>query len=332
MRAGIVAGSFALALLVSGCDPALERRYIVEGAGVDLYTADRAGQVELMQQYISFVCAQASLNASCDGNWTTFVQAGMNDIDLRCDGFLTWLDGRRRDKEPVLAEISAINMAVHGIMTVTGSSPKSLDIVTAAFGLASATYNNWNSRLLISINQSTVQEIVYTGQGEFRKKIKNYSVPDQPGAIYLLRNYLRLCMPTTIEAQINTSATLVQRGAPGAAAAEKSLVVSNTTPLARPAIIRDVNAPLVPVVVKQNTAPTRIGPFEQKISNKDMKAVLAMLCRPDTETDLGIENSPARQKLAAVLSANGRPSSSHVSNSVFLDLKDLKLDGKLICP
>jgi hypothetical protein len=32
--------------------------------------------------------------------------------------------------------------------------------------------------------------------------------------MYLLRNYLRLCMPITIEAEINTSTTLVQRDAP----------------------------------------------------------------------------------------------------------------------
>jgi hypothetical protein len=223
---GVVAGCVGLSLLVGGCDPSMERRYITEGAGVDLYTADRSTQIELLNEYIRFVCTQAG--PSCGSNWTTFVQAGMNDIDLRCDGFLTWLDARRRDREPIIAEISAINTAVHAIMTVTGSNPRYLDIVTAAFGLASASYANWNSRLLISANQSTVQEVVYSSQGQFRDKIKNYPVPDQPTAIYLLRNYLRLCMPITIEASINTSATLVQRGAP--VEAQTNLVVTNTAP------------------------------------------------------------------------------------------------------
>jgi hypothetical protein len=225
---GIVAGCVSLALLVGGCDPATDRRYVNEGAGVDLYTADRAAQIELLKEYESFLCAQIQAGPLCDGNWTTFVQAGMNDIDLRCDGFLTWLDARRRDREPIIAEISAINTAVHAVMTVTGSNPRSLDIVTAAFGLASASYANWNSRLLISANQSTVQEVVYTSQGDFRDKIKNYRVPDRPAAIYLLRNYLRLCMPITIEASINTSTTLVQRGVP--TGGQANLVVKNTTP------------------------------------------------------------------------------------------------------
>jgi hypothetical protein len=106
----IVAAFFALvviALTVAGCDPVTERRYFTEGAGVDLYTSDREAQVELKNQYIKFVCEQAG--PDCGGSWTTFVQAGMNDIDLRCDGFLTWLDARRRDREPVLSEISILN-------------------------------------------------------------------------------------------------------------------------------------------------------------------------------------------------------------------------------
>ena len=217
----------AIAMTVAGCDPVTERRYITEGAGVDLYTADRAGQIALQNQYVNFICAQVGQYCP-DGNWTVFVQAGMNDIDQRCDGYLTWLDARRRDKEPVLAELSALNTAAHAMMTVTGSSPKSLDIVTAAFGLASATYNNWNSRLMLAVNQSTVQDVVYNSQGQFRQKIATYRVPDRPAAIYLLRNYLRLCTPITIEANINTTTTLVQRGAPMAAL--QGTVVRAVTP------------------------------------------------------------------------------------------------------
>ena len=113
----------AVALFVSGCDPVTERRYINEGAGVDLYTPDRAAQKELLNDYIAYVCVQAG--QSCGGDWVVFVRAGMNDIDQRCDSFLTWIDAKRRDREPVLAELSAINTAVHTAMTVTGIQPGS---------------------------------------------------------------------------------------------------------------------------------------------------------------------------------------------------------------
>lgn len=220
-----------IAVTVAGCDPVTERRYITEGAGVDLYTADRANQVELQKQYVDFICGQAGSN--CGGSWGAFVQAGMNDIDLRCDGYLTWLDARRRDKEPVLNELTAIGATAHTIMTVSGAGSDSLNIVTAAMALAAATYTNWNSRLLLAINQSTVQDIVYTSQGQYREKIKNFPINDQPTAIYLLRNYLRLCMPTTIEANINTTSILVQSGNP--ASAMHGTVVKSVKP---PPIVR----------------------------------------------------------------------------------------------
>lgn len=234
-RVASVLACVGIAVTVAGCDPVTERRYFTEGAGVDLYTADRAQQIELQNQYINFICTQAG--SDCGGSWTAFVQAGMNDIDQRCDGFLTWLDARRRDREPVLAEINAVNTATHAIMTVSGATPKSLDIVTAAFGLTSSTYANWNSRLLLAVNQSTVQEVVYTSQGKFRDKIKTFPIPDQPTAIYLLRNYLRLCLPTTIEAAVNVSATLVQRDAAAAAQSTVVKAVSAPAPRVRTAFI-----------------------------------------------------------------------------------------------
>jgi hypothetical protein len=230
-----IAAVVGLALLVAGCNP-LERRYVDEGAGVNLYWGDGAAQIDLLKEYVAFICAQVGPDQSCGaGNWTTFVQAGMNDIDQRCDGYLTWLDARRRDKEPILAELGAISTAVHSIMTVTGSDPKALNIVASAFGLAIASYSNWNSRLLISLEKSTIQEVVYNNQGKFREKINGTPVPDMPTAIYFLRNYLRLCMPITIEATFNTSTVLVQRDPAAAARASSqgNVVVKNMAPPVR---------------------------------------------------------------------------------------------------
>jgi hypothetical protein len=287
-----------IALTAAGCDPVTERRYFNEGAGVDLYTADRENQVELQNQYIAFVCAQAGPN--CGSDWTVFVQAGMNDIDLRCDGYLAWLDSRRRDKEPVLAELSALNTAAHAIMTVSGASPRSLDIVTAAFGLATATYNNWNSRLMLAVNQSTVQEVVYTSQGQFRDKIRTYRVPDRPAAIYLLRNYLRLCMPTTIEASINTSTTLVQRGNP--VAAQKNLVVTTTTPrtfvIAHPSVdtsYRTLRSQLFPNGA--TTADPTIVAYVREILGPPPIAIGVILNNPS--------QASLRQKISACIVARG---------------------------
>ena len=97
-------------------------------------------------------------------------------------------------------------------MGVAGAGTQALSIVATAFGLAGTTYANWNSRLLLDVDHSTVQTIVYTRQQDFRKANAGVIVPDRPAAIYLLRGYLRICMPITIETTINTNVTLAQAG------------------------------------------------------------------------------------------------------------------------
>ncbi len=55
-----------IALAVAGCDLIADKKFMNEGAGVDLYTADRANQVELQNQYVAFICDQAGPN--CGGS------------------------------------------------------------------------------------------------------------------------------------------------------------------------------------------------------------------------------------------------------------------------
>jgi hypothetical protein len=95
----------------------------------------------------------------------------------------------------------------------------------------------------------------------------------------------------------------------------------------RPTIIRDVNVPLQsfnPPAPPPST--TRIGLFEQRMSQKDMKRALDILgC---IGADLGPAGSPARKALAKFLTDNSKPSSDRITNDVFFNLRDLKADGK----
>jgi hypothetical protein len=201
----------------------MSEQYFREGAGSALNSAQLAQATQLQDQYIYYICRQAGFNAdtavgsSCEvGNWTAFTVAGMNDIDQRCDAYLNWLDAQRRDRTPVLGQIAAMGAAASGIMGVAGAGTAAIAIVATAFGLAGTTYANWNSRLLLDVDHSTVQAVVYKRQVQYRQDNTSAigSVHDRPTAIYLLRNYLRICMPITIETDINNTVTLVQSGAP----------------------------------------------------------------------------------------------------------------------
>src|SRR5262245_66026195 len=83
--------------------------------------------------------------------WPLIVQAGMNDIDQRCDSYLAWLDQKKRENAAVLTEISAIRVAVDAITNPSithGVGPRTLAAIAAAFGFATDTLNNINSLLL----------------------------------------------------------------------------------------------------------------------------------------------------------------------------------------
>lgn len=273
-----------IAVTVAACDPVTDRQYVREGVGVELNSTKLVDATASQNEYIDQVCRQAGYHSYSEGKisscldrdgWTLFVQAGMNDIDRRCDGYLSWLDAKRRDREPVLRGLAAASGATHSILTVSGAGTDTLDIVSAAFALAAASYDNWNSRLLLAVNQSTVQDLVYTRQTQYRNTIKDERVLDRPRAIYLLRNYLRICMPATIEADINTSMTLVQRGNP--MDAKNSPAVKPTTPPRR------ADKPIKKEPTAKDLAGDAITAIEKTIERPQLRRLQTMLCNvPDS--------------------------------------------------
>ena len=223
MRAGIVAAGIALALSAGGCS-SLDWRYTSEGVGTELYTPDIVNQARFQEIYIGYICQQAGLSYVENGeillcsepavtrNWQVFVQAGLNDIDRRCDAYLTWLDNRRRWVGPIHQQILDSEAATLLVLGATAADPtKAIAIVGAAFGLAAHSFTNFNSRFLFEVEKSTVQSVVLTRQQDYRKTLPEL-IDNRPAAIYALRQYLRLCMPMTIETQINTTVKLFERG------------------------------------------------------------------------------------------------------------------------
>jgi hypothetical protein len=231
MRAGIVASCVALALLVSGCDPN-ERNYFRSGIGTQLYTADTASATELQNIYLDYLCRQSNSFIGADAPscaqqvvpanaWPVIVQAGLNDIDARCDSYLAWLDQKRRENAAILAEISAVRFAVDALTNpnIAGVSGVGLAAISAAFGLATSTVNNFNS-LLLQVDHTTVQTVVVGNRQAFRQDLLRLSssIDNKPAAIHTLRSYLSICMPMTIAANINSTVTVFKQtgSAPGA--------------------------------------------------------------------------------------------------------------------
>lgn len=236
--AKVLAFCVALTLLLAGCDPN-DKAYFRSGVGTELYTADTATAADLQNAYLESLCRQAMPFVgievpSCSQQrlqpteWPLLVQAGMNDIDQRCDSYLSWLDQRKRENAAILAEVSAIRVAVDALTNpaITSVSPIALASVAAAFGLATSTLGNVNS-LLLQVDHTTVQSVVFINRRNFREKVLDLAITNKPMVVHALRSYLTICMPMTISANINSTVTVFQQA--GAGALDQQQLVSTTT-------------------------------------------------------------------------------------------------------
>jgi hypothetical protein len=205
---------------LAACDPALEQKYYKEGIGTEITRPDIATVTTLQDLYLSELCRQTGIVAVVDGtcnpvgvtpNWGVIVEGGMNDIDARCDAYLAWLDDKRRSQEPILSEINALQTTSQALMRVAGVGADPITMVGLAFGLASNTFTNIRSRLLLEANHSTVQSIVLSRQRVYREGLMRQRLVTRAEAVYALRSYLRICMPMTIEMQINTTIAIYEQ-------------------------------------------------------------------------------------------------------------------------
>ena len=207
-----------LALLVSGCNLLLEEKLIALGIGTDLPVEDIVEDTRKLDTYLNYLCRQAGMarfegvgddtSLVCDmaryggASWTLLVRAGFNDIDRRCDSYLAWLNSRRRNRSAILSQIHDTRTFTEALMYTTGVGATPIAIAGLAFGLASNTFTNYYSRLLLEIEKSTVEVLVHEKRLNYRETL-NIQITNQPDAVHILREYLLICTPHYIENRIN---------------------------------------------------------------------------------------------------------------------------------
>lgn len=225
-RVAALAGALLASIVATGCNLQNDVRFANEGVGSNLYSSDVQRQYRIQQLYYGYLCGQAALPLAgispegvpvCDFpvfgtlQWNTLVQAGMNDIDTRCDAYLAWYDSRKRSQRPLISQINTTGRLVNAILLASSPSAATIGVVAEAFGFAAATVNNYHSRLLYEIDTSTLQALVLDNQRTFREGIVDLKFQTKPAVEHALRSYLRICMPFSIETEVNTVLTSVKR-------------------------------------------------------------------------------------------------------------------------
>ncbi|WP_421984340.1 hypothetical protein [Roseibium sp.] len=304
-----IIGIFA-ALLVASCGPA-GTNYLTEGIGSNLATseADIATTSNLQNRYFAYLCQQAGLAASVssyasstchlhpinDPKWLIVVAQGMNDIDRRCDAYLQWLDNQKRSRGPIQSQIGSIRAATTGIMGVADASATALTVAGLAFDLISKSVENYHSRLLLEVESSTVNSIVLNTRRKFRADFRTnrIQVTDRPQAEFVLRSYLRLCLPFAIEANINNYSTLGSSGI--APTPENSINWSPQSGLTIGAAGGGVERTFTaraPVTVDPGLSDEQrisgaVTPWEEQIQEADLTTVQQFLCISSPANNFG---------------------------------------------
>jgi hypothetical protein len=291
--AGFVSACVGLAMLLGGCDTT-DSRYFRHGIGTDLYSADIVETTQYQDLYLTELCRQAlplvsTSDAQClngvpsSTGWNLIVQAGMNDVDRRCDGYLAWLDDRRRTNNAVLKELGDATVAAQGIMRVAGVGANPITLAGLAFGFAANTFTNINSRLLLEVDKTTVQTLVLRRRDQFRLDMARKNISDRPTAVHALRLYLTICTPYAIETDINSTVTVFQQA--GGAALDRSSPLVNSDTVSAPLQPREViRMPERSAIVAHPEFSDILDPYDPKTQSTAFVSSLQRdLCVPRSE-------------------------------------------------
>ena len=209
----------AVCVLLAGCS---NESVLEQGITTSLYTPDTSNRANLQDKYFQLMCLRAGVGSSASAatetycsfaklqqsEWRRVVLAALNDIDDRCEAYLSSLDAAKRDREGLLATLKNAGHTASLIATTAGADPHAISIMEIVFGLAESSLDNYYSRLILAVEKSTVQGLVLKRQTAYREDLLNrymQFVKDKAAAFIAMRGYLRICLPSTIEARITST-------------------------------------------------------------------------------------------------------------------------------
>jgi hypothetical protein len=210
-------GMFAIASVMSGCSDLQDQlmgRYgptpIPTGAAVEIAAQRQADVVVAMARGAGY--AQNPPTFGDRENWYTVIMTGFNVVDDACMSYVDdlWILERRKTRNGAL--IAATGAATAGIIAANAHpSVITLAILAQAFGLASAYNTAISDSFLYTQNAATLKKLIRKTTEAYRadiaKKVKSeteitYPLGSPGAAYHHMREYLALCLPPTIQAQI----------------------------------------------------------------------------------------------------------------------------------
>jgi hypothetical protein len=187
-------------LWLAGCADVQDdfRRRFTDRYGPDpvMQYADVSATVARHQQIM------AAFKMNDARGWYDAAEAGMNYVDEKCDNYMRDLFIINRDHGRIDGILKVLDTTSNAALGVTGASKASMAILAQSFGLAEGVNDSVLKSYLFEQVPGVVADKVKAARVAYRDQIEGGGrddayTPDE--AFKVVRNYLELCMPQTIE-------------------------------------------------------------------------------------------------------------------------------------
>lgn len=164
---------------------------------------------KLLKKYVSNQTAVVTelkiMTGEDSPGWDVIISAGLQYSDARCSDYVESLYWVNKQLKANVRDANSAGTLVTGIMGIAKSAASEIAAAAIIFGYAEESINNSGSRILFDLEPSSIRSLVEGSQKAFRGALLT-GYNNQAGAFSVIREYIGLCLPSTIEAEINNAA------------------------------------------------------------------------------------------------------------------------------
>lgn len=152
------------------------------------------------------VLAQLKVMTDADNpTWDQIISAGLQYSDARCSDYIESLYQVNKQLKADVRDVNAFGTLAAGLMGIAKSAASEVAAAAVLFGYSEESLNNSGSRVLFELEPSAIRSLVEGSQKAFRSALLA-GYQDRAGAFSVIREYVALCLPSTIEAEVNNAA------------------------------------------------------------------------------------------------------------------------------
>ena len=138
-------------------------------------------------------------------SWDNIISAGLQYSDARCSDYLESLYWVNKQLKADIRNVNSAGTLTSGLMGITKTAASTIAGTAVLFGFAEETVSSTGSRILFELEPSSIRSLVEGSQKAYRNALQT-GYNDQAGAFSVIREYISLCLPSRIEAEINNAA------------------------------------------------------------------------------------------------------------------------------